>query len=114
MQAFLEEIQQVCRDLRRQADDLVAQSRQDECDLTKIRANIYEVCATIGNVVCKTQQPDRREAVYLDKLKELPRSWQAALEAARAHGDIRRAAVEEIKLEALADVLARFRTRKED
>ena len=37
----------------------------------------------------------------------------AALEAARAHGDDRRAAVEDLKLEALAGVLARLDARKE-
>ena len=36
-----------------------------------------------------------------------------ALEAAEAHGNTQRAAVEELKLEALADVLARFHARKE-
>ena len=38
---------------------------------------------------------------------------RVALEAAEAHGNTQRAAVEDLKLEALADVLVRFHARKE-
>ncbi len=113
MQGFFDQLQGVADDLREQAKALSAHSCQDEADLTKIRANIYEVCATIGNVVCKTQPEDARERAYLAKLEALPRNWQVALEAAKAHNNAERAAVEELKLEALADVLARFHARKE-
>ena len=88
MNAFLQELEQVSAELRQQAGQFTAQQRQDDADLTKIRANIYEICATIGKVMCKTQPEEAREAAFLKKLEEL-------------------------KLEALADVLARFHTRKE-
>lgn len=113
MHIFLKELEQTAGALRQQAKELAAQTRQDDADLTKIRANIYEICATIGNVVCKNTPEERREAVYLKKLEELPRNWHVALEMAQAHGNAQRAAVEELKLEALEDVLARFRARKE-
>ena len=113
MNAFLKELTQVAADLRQQANVLAADHRQDDADLTKIRANIYDICATIGNVVCKNTPEEQREVVFLKKLEELPRNWQVALEAAQAHGNTQRAAVEELKLEALTDVLARFHTRKE-
>ncbi len=113
MNAFLKELEQTAADLRQQAGVFAADCRQDDADLTKIRANIYEICATIGNVVCKNTPEEQQEAVYLKKLEELPRNWRAALEMARAHGNAQRAAVEELKLEALADVLARFQSRKE-
>ena len=113
MKEFLKSLERTAGDLRRQARDLAADSRQDDADLTKICANIYEICATVGGVVCKTQPESQWEAVYRSKLAALPQSWRAALEAARAHGDDRRAAVEELKLEALADVLARLDARKE-
>ena len=63
--------------------------------------------------MCKTQPEEAREAAFLKKLEELPQNWRVALEAAEAHGNTQRAAVEELKLEALADVLARFHARKE-
>lgn len=113
MNAFLKELEQIAADLRQQATVYAADLRQDDADLTKIRANIYEICATIGNVVCKMTPEEQREAAYRKKLEELPRNWRTALEMARAHSNTQRAAVEELKLESLADVLARFESRKE-
>ena len=65
MNAFLQELEQVSVELRQQAGQFAAQQRQDDADLTKIRANIYEICATIGKVMCKTQPKDAQEAVVL-------------------------------------------------
>lgn len=113
MEAFLKDLQATAEELRRQAGVFAADQRQDDADLTKIRANIYDICATIGNVVCKNTAEGERETAYRQKLEELPRNWRVALEAAQAHGNGQRAAVEELKLEALADVLARFEQRKE-
>ena len=113
MEAFVKELQAIAGELRQQANAFAADRRQDDADLTKIRANIYDICATIGNVVCKNIAEGQREAAYLKKLEELPRNWHTALEMAKAHGNGQRAAVEELKLEALEDVLARFRARKE-
>ena len=113
MEAFLKDLQTTAEDLRRQAGAFAADHRQDDADLTKIRANIYDICATIGNVMCKNTVREERETAYRKKLEELPRNWYVALEAARAHGNGQRAAVEELKLETLADVLARFERRKE-
>ena len=113
MEVFVKELQAIAGELRQQAAAFAADRRQDESDLTKIRANIYDICATIGNVVCKNTAEGERETVYLKKLEELPRNWHIALEMAKAHGNSQRAAVEELKLEALGDVLTRFRARKE-
>ena len=108
MNAFLQELQQQAQELRKQANALAADSRQDDADFAKIQANIYEICATIGNVVCKITPEGQREALYRQKLADLPRNWRVALEAAEAHGNTQRATVERLKLEALADVLARL------
>ncbi len=112
MQAFAQSMENIARELRTQATLLSSQTRQDEANLLKIRANIYEIAATIGNVACKTQPEDRREAVYLEKLQALPQNWRASLDAARTHNDGTRVAVEELKLEALEDVISRFRSWK--
>lgn len=113
METFVKELQAVAEQLRQQANGFAAQRRQDDADLTKIRANIYDICATIGTVVCKNTAPGQREAVWLKKLEELPRGWRAALEMAQTHGNGQRAAVEELKLETLEAVLKRFSARKE-
>ena len=62
MNAFLQELEQVSAELRQRAGQFAAQQRQDDADLTKIRANIYEICATIGKVMCKTQPEEARKA----------------------------------------------------
>ena len=113
METFVKELQAIAGELRQQAAAFAADRRQDDADLTKIRANIYDICATIGNVVCKNTPEGEREAAWLKKLEELPQNWRIALEMAQAHENGQRAAVEELKLEALEDVLARFRARKE-
>lgn len=113
MEALVKELQAVAQELRQQANGFAAEGRRDDADLTKIRANIYEICATIGNVVCKNTPEGEREAAYLKKLEELPRNWHTALEMAKAHGNGQRAAVEELKLETLEDVLKRAAARKE-
>lgn len=112
MEAFLKELNDIAAALRQEANALAADSRQDEADLNKIRANIYEVCATIGGVVCKTAPEAEREVMFRRKLEALPKNWQVALEAARAHGNTQRAVVEEVKLAALEDVLSRLSHRK--
>ena len=62
-----------------------------------------------GKVVCHTGDT----MYHRQLLEELPKNWRIALEMAQAHENGQRAAVEELKLEALEDVLARFRARKE-
>ncbi len=113
MNVFLEELNGIAAALRQEANDFAADSRQDEADLNKIRANIYEVCATIGGVSGKIAPAGEWEPVFRGKLAQLPKNWQTALQAARDHGNEERAAVEELKLAALADVLARLDRRKE-
>ena len=114
MNAFLQELQQQAENLRQQAKMLAAESRQDDADFSKIEANIYEVCATIGNVVCKTAPEGQRETLYRKKLDDLPRNWKIALEAAEAHGNFQRAEAERRKLAALEDVLRRLERQGRD
>ena len=57
---------------------LEADGRKDDADFAKVRTNIYD------------------------------KEWNAALDQAREHGDIRNTVIGEIKLEALDDVIAHF------
>lgn len=111
MNAFLQELQQQAQALRQQANALAAESRKDDADFAKIQANIYDICATIGNVVWKTAPEEQRDALYRKKLDDLPRNWRVALEEAEAHGNVQRATTEKVKLAALEDVLLRLEQR---
>lgn len=82
--------------LRQESRHLAADERGDEGDLSKIRANVYGICRS----VLETLGPERGSA----KLAELKSVWEAALSTAREHGDVKKAVVEEIKLETLAEI----------
>lgn len=85
-----------------------ASGREDEAAFCRIEMNIDDVCRTLYHV-CRRQAKDGLfAALYLKKVDALPPSWQAAREAALAHGDSCRAYIEEIKLGALARCRAKF------
>lgn len=84
--------------LRRESRRLAADQRGDEGDLAKIRANVYGICKS----VFQTLGFERGKV----KLTELKSAWEAALSAAREHGDVKKAVIEEIKLDALAEISA--------
>lgn len=91
--------------LRQESRRLAADERGDEGDLAKIRANVYGICRS----VFQTLGAERGRA----KLAELKNAWETALSAAREHGDVKKAVIEEIKLETLAEIGAELdRTEK--
>ncbi len=86
---------------------LAGDSRGDEANLEKIRANVYEIFRTVLSAGEKAQaDPERAMAFFLDRLETIPAAWQTALYKAREHGDDARAAIELIKLEVAADIKA--------
>lgn len=82
--------------LRQESRRLAAGGRGDEGDLAKIRANVYGICKS----VFQTLGPERGKT----RLTELKSTWETALFAAREHGDVKKAVIEEIKLETLAEI----------
>jgi len=88
---------------------LLADGRRDEANFEKVRANIYDVFRTILAVAEKTQGDETGvRAFFLQKLEQIPMGWKAAYEAAKAHEDAAKMRVEEIKLEAVAEIEACF------
>ncbi len=71
-----------------------------------MRANIYEVCRTVSAALA--ERPGAGREAIEAQFARFGSIWGAALEKAREHGDARAAAVEEIKLEALGEIRARF------
>lgn len=83
--------------LRAESVRLAADHRRDEGDLTKIRANVYGICKSVYQVLGE----DKARA----KLDELRNTWKVAQAAAREHDDLKKAAIESIKLETLDEIL---------
>lgn len=92
--------------LKKHAEELLGSDRADEAAFDKIQANIYEICGT----VCKVHYtrpgggPDACRAQF-EKFRAV---WGAERERQLAHGNAEKAAVEDLKLEALADAAAKF------
>ncbi len=100
MEHYIEYLDAAILRLKEEKRSLLAAERKDEADLTKIRANVYGICRTVVKVL--------DAEAFRNKMDGLHREWTAALELASAHGDGKRAAIEEIKLETLADAAAHF------
>lgn len=108
MEQFISYIDETVNALQEKERALAQSDRKDEANLVKIQINIYGVCRTVYDAVCNTCAPENVQEIYLQKLERLPDNWKASLEKAKAHGDIEKVVVEELKLEALSDVKNRF------
>ena len=104
MEEFIKALREQHAALNQQAADLRAQEKGDEAVFSTVRANVYDICTTVMNVqVKKGDVPGFGR--MLDRFK---REWGAALDAAKRQDNAKKICVEETKLEALADVRARF------
>ena len=85
---------------------LEADGRKDDANFAKIRTNIYDVCRTVSLTLMN--RPGAGDSAVGTQLERFRTQWGAALEKARRHENINAVAVEETKLTALEDVIARF------
>ena len=104
MEEFIQALKAQHAALNEQAADLRARDRGDEAVFCTVRANVYDICATVCGVHMKRGDPAAVEAI----LARFQKEWGAALEAAKRQDNAQKICVEETKLEALADVTARF------
>lgn len=109
MEAFLQSMKEKHAALNEQAAELRAQNRGDEAVFCTVRANVYDICATVCGVHMKRNDPAAVETI----LARFQKEWGAALEAAKRQDDAKKICVEETKLESLADVTARWAARGE-
>ena len=104
MEAFIESLKAENAELNRQAAELRAQNKGDEAVFRTVRANVYDICAT----VCRVHL-SKGDLSAIDRiLARFQEEWGAALETAKRRDDARKICIEEEKLEALEDVRARF------
>jgi hypothetical protein len=103
LKEWLEQKAEACR---REQAALRSDMRGDEANFSAIRANIYDIFRTVLAVAEQTAGNDAERAArfFEKKLEEIPRSWRTSLEKAQAHGDVEKAHVERIKLDALEEI----------
>ena len=104
MEEFIRSLQEENAALNKQAAELRARNKGDEAVFCTVKANVYDICATVCDVWVKKGDISACAAVY-ERFKE---EWSASLEAAKRQNNAKKTCVEENKLEALADVRARF------
>ena len=100
MEQFMAHLDERVEFMRQESRRLTADDRRDEGDLAKIQANVYGICRSVFEVL-----PEEKA---MAKLTGLRGEWETSLAAAREHGDRKKAAVEEIKLETLGEISAKL------
>lgn len=96
MERFIAYLEDTTARLRQEEKELADSHRKDEADLMKVRINVYGICKTIFGVLDSEG--------YKKKLVGLRTSWSEAWEQAKIHGDVKKAVIEEIKLQTLREI----------
>ena len=100
MKQFVAYLDEKVESYRQESRRLVADDRRDEGNLAKIKANVYGICKSVFQV-----QGKEKAQVVLTGLRG---EWETSLAAAREHDDVKKAAIEEIKLETLMEIRAKL------
>lgn len=106
MEGFIEYLTGRIDSCREETAVLEKEGRHDDADFSKVRTNIYDACRSVTNAL-KDRPGAGAEAVE-KQFARFRATWGDALEKAREHGDAKNTVLEEIKLETLSDVIARF------
>ncbi len=104
MQTFIQSLKEENAELNRQAAVLRNENKGDEAVFCTVRANVYDICAT----VCGVHLGRGTVSAVAPILARFQGEWGEALEAAKRQNNARKICVEEAKLEALADIRSRF------
>ena len=89
------------------AEALAEDGRRDEANMARIRANIFDVMAAVSRTA-QEKFPQNAAGFIREKMGEIPRNWSESLAAAERHGDHIKAMTERIKLQAMAEITAKY------
>jgi len=87
--------------------DLKREDRQDEADLAKIWANIFDIFLSITNAA-KKQCADNANDFIRNYIEKLTAEWQKSLTEAEKHNDYIKATQEQAKLSAVSQIKTEF------
>ena len=79
--------------------------RDDEATLERIRGNVFDIARTVLGVAARQDDDGAARSFFTGRMGRLHGEWRAARERALEHGDEESAHVEQVKLEALSEVL---------
>ena len=110
MEQFITYIDQSVNALLQEEKSLAASDRKDESNLVKVRINVYGICKSIYGVFSNMTENSEWKADYIQKLENLEQSWRSSYTKAKEHDDVKKAVIEEIKLQTLEEVKNKFMT----
>ena len=105
---FEEYLENKIKELFSEAENFEKSYRQDDAVFVKIKCNVYEICKTVFGVFKKVKAEKDLYNEYINKLDKFKNAWTDSFEKAKAFGDSKKAAAEEAKLSALAEIKAKF------
>ena len=108
MKAFLKYIDKTVENLKQEEEKLASTDRKDEANLVKVRINVYGICKTVYQVFAQNKEGKVLANAYLEKLDSLEEGWQASQKKAKEYDAVEKAVIEEIKLQAIADIRQQF------
>ena len=108
MKEYIAYIDEMIAKLQKEEQNLIASDRKDEANLVKIRTNIYGIGKTVYNVVAGSGNREDIKTEYLKKMTLIPQSWKESYEKAKAHDDVEKIVIEEIKLETVEELKNKF------
>ncbi len=99
-------------ELRREAKALAADSRTDESNFLKIRANVFGIFRAVLETAVNTRGKSHAALEFFSaKLRDIPGSWRKTLSAA---SDSEAALVEKLKLQSVWEIEKAFARIKEE
>ena len=90
--------------------ELSADGRGDEAVFEKVRANIYDAMRTWLTVAVRigNGNADAAKDFFIQRVEQIPAAWAAAYDKAREHDDTVRMQTEQVKLDVVREVRAKF------
>lgn len=108
MKAYLDYLDAMTQQLNEESQQLQQENRGDEANFAKIKSNIYQVCKTVYLSLSRVTPQEQFEQTYLNKLRQLSDTWQAAYDKAKAHDDVQKLVIEESKLKTVQKIKLKF------
>ena len=91
---------------KKRSELLVEDGRKDEGNFEKVRVNVYEIFKTVLSVAEKLCGKDdlAKKQFFLQRLEQIPMSWTASYDKAKANGDVEKMHIESIKLDTVEEI----------
>ena len=92
-----------------EAAALSKDERTDESNSLKAKANIYDICRAVCGAAVKQAQDAPTADALIAAFGRVTAPWKLSLEQAKAHDDSRKVMIEEAKLSAVDEIIAKIR-----